>query len=76
MDKPKCWVTVSAVGIILSRGISMAQTASFPQSWILDRKLSDFIKNIFIYVPKMNESLTGLERHECEKFSFLGELSL
>jgi len=26
-----------------------------------DRKLSDFIKNIFICVPKMNESLTGLE---------------
>ncbi len=31
-----------------------------------DRKLSDFIKNIFICVPKMNEGLTGLERHEGE----------
>ncbi len=28
------------------------------------RKLSDFIKNILICVPKMNEGLTGLERHE------------
>ncbi len=26
-------------------------------------KLSDFIKNILIYVPKMNEGLTGSERH-------------
>ncbi len=25
------------------------------------RKLSDFINNIFICVPKMNEGLTGLE---------------
>ncbi len=44
------------------------------------RKLSNFIKNIFICVPKMNEGLTGLERHEGEllmtEFSFLGELSL
>ncbi len=30
------------------------------------RKLSDFIKNIFICVPKMNEGLTGLERHKGE----------
>ncbi len=30
------------------------------------RKLSDFIKNILICVPKMNEGLTGLERHEGE----------
>jgi len=29
-----------------------------------DRKLSDFIKNIFICVLKINESLTGLGRHE------------
>jgi len=28
------------------------------------RKLSDFIKKIFICVQKMNESLTGLELHE------------
>ena len=31
-----------------------------------DRKLSDFIKNIFICVVKMKESLTCLERHEGE----------
>jgi len=30
------------------------------------RKLSDFIKKIFICVSKMNESLKGLERHEGE----------
>ncbi len=30
------------------------------------RELSDFIKNILIYVPKMNEGFTGLERHEGE----------
>ncbi len=30
------------------------------------RKLSDFIKNILICVPKMNEGLTCLERHEGE----------
>jgi len=28
-----------------------------------DRKLSDLPKKIFICVPKMNESLTGLGRH-------------
>ncbi len=28
------------------------------------RKLSDFIKNNLICVPKMNKGLTGLERHE------------
>jgi len=28
------------------------------------RKLSDFIKKIFICVTKMNESLKGLERHD------------
>ncbi len=28
-----------------------------------ERELSDFIKNIWICVPKMNEGLTGLERH-------------
>ncbi len=28
------------------------------------RKLSDFVKNILIFVLKMNEGLTGLERHE------------
>ncbi len=41
---------------------------------------SNFIKNIFISVPKMNEGLTGLEQHEGEKlmaeFSFWGELTL
>ncbi len=30
------------------------------------RKLSDFIKKILICVLKMNEGLTGLERHEGE----------
>ncbi len=39
------------------------------------RKLSDFIKDIFC-VLKMNEGLTGLERHECEQLmtelKFLG----
>ncbi len=30
------------------------------------RKLSNFIKNILICVPKMNKGLTGLERHEGE----------
>ncbi len=30
------------------------------------RKLSDIIKNILICVSKINESLTGLERHEAE----------
>ncbi len=30
------------------------------------RGLSDFIKNILICVLKMNESLTGLKRHEGE----------
>ncbi len=28
---------------------------------------SSFIKNILIYVPKMNEGPTGLEQHEGEK---------
>jgi len=30
------------------------------------RKLLDFFKNILIFVPKLNEGLTGLERHEGE----------
>ncbi len=30
------------------------------------RELSEFIKNILIYVLKMNEGLAGLERHEGE----------
>ncbi len=30
------------------------------------RELSDSIKNILNCVPKMNEGLTGLERHEGE----------
>ncbi len=30
------------------------------------RELSEFIKNILICVPKMNEGLTDLERHEGE----------
>jgi len=31
-----------------------------------DRLLSDFIKNTFMCALKMNESLTGLKRHEGE----------
>ncbi len=31
-------------------------------------EVSDLIKNILICVPKMNEGLTGLERHEVEPF--------
>ncbi len=30
------------------------------------RELSEFIKNILICVPKINEGLTGLEQHEEE----------
>ncbi len=30
------------------------------------QKALDFIKNILICVPKINEGLTGLERHEEE----------
>ncbi len=30
--------------------------------WV--REHSEFIKNILICVPKINEGLTGLERHE------------
>ncbi len=30
------------------------------------QKILDFIKNILICVPKMNEGLTGLEGHEGE----------
>ncbi len=30
------------------------------------RELSEFIKNILNCVPKVNEGLTGLERHEGE----------
>ncbi len=30
------------------------------------RELSEFIKNILICVPKMNEGFAGMERHEGE----------
>jgi len=44
------------------------------------RKLSNFIKDILICVPKMTEGLTGVEGHEGEylmtEISFLGELTL
>jgi len=33
---------------------------------IKKKSLSDFIKNILICVPKMNEGLVDLERHEGE----------
>ncbi len=39
--------------------------SSFLAVWRV-RKLSDFIKNIFICVPKMNKGLTGLDWHEGE----------
>ncbi len=35
-------------------------------NYITVRELSEFIKNILICVPKMNEGLTGLEWHEGE----------
>ncbi|KAK2867036.1 hypothetical protein Q8A67_025153 [Cirrhinus molitorella] len=35
--------------------------------------LSDFIKNIFICVPKMSQGLTGLERHEAVWFEICHE---
>ncbi len=49
----------------------LATFLSFDRVRILDvfgrvRKLSEFIKNILIYVRKMNEGLTGLEQHEGE----------
>jgi len=34
-----------------------------PRSLWTSIQLSDFIKNILIHVPKMNEGLTGLEQH-------------
>ncbi len=40
------------------------------------RKLLDFIKNILMCILKMNEGVTGLERHECEYSHFLGKLTL
>ncbi len=39
---------------------------------LLSMELSDFIKNILICVPKMNEGLTGLERHEGDIIFILG----
>ncbi len=39
---------------------------------LLSMELSDFITNILICVPKMNEGLTGLERHEGDIIFILG----
>ncbi len=39
---------------------------------LLSMERSDFIKNILICVPKMNEVLTGLERHEGDIIFILG----
>ncbi len=39
---------------------------------LLSMELSDFIKNILICVPKMNEGHTGLERHEGDIIFILG----
>ncbi len=47
---------VLAMFLSLDRGMSL---------WRV-RELSDFIKNIFICVPKINEGLTGLKRHQGE----------
>ncbi len=35
-------------------------------AYVRFRYLPDFIKNILICIPKMNEGLTGVERHEVE----------
>ncbi len=39
---------------------------------LLSMERSDFIINILICVPKMNEGLTGLERHEGDIIFILG----
>ncbi len=68
-----CFTDVLAVFLDLDRGSTLAVYGRV-------RELSDFIKNILICVLKINESITGLERHKGEslktEFSFLGELSL
>jgi len=60
------------------RQVSISQEA-YRLVWRSDQ-LSDLIKNILIYVLKMNEGLTGLKQHESEliltEFKFLGELTL
>ncbi len=45
--------------LCLDRGSTLAVYGSV-------KVLTDLIKNILICVPKMNEGLTGLERHEGE----------
>jgi len=42
------------------------ESGNYIAVWWL-RKLSDYIKIILICVPKMNEGLVALERHEGEK---------
>ncbi len=44
----------------------MLFTRKFFVLFVFVRELLECIKNIFICVPKMNEGLTGLERHEGE----------
>ncbi len=64
--------------ISLLRFWALIVLGSLLSMWV--RELSQCVKNILICVSKMNEGLTGLERHEGESliadFSFLGELSL
>ncbi len=54
--------------------LTMSLYLSGSWTWLLRcclcrvRKLWDFIKNIFICFPKMNEGFMGLERHEGEIF--------
>ncbi len=48
----------------LDRGSNLAGYAGSENSPVWD--LSGLIKNILICVLKMNEGLTGLERHESE----------
>ncbi len=54
-----CFNDVLATFLDLDRGSMLAVYGRV-------RELSEFIKNILICVLKMNEGLTGLERHEGE----------
>ncbi len=55
---------------IVGAGYNLAGAGLKKQSradlYIVPLKLSDFIKNILICVPKMKEGLMGLEQHEDE----------
>ncbi len=68
---------VLTVSLLLFRVLNVVAALPSMQG---QRQRSDFIKNILIYFPKMNEGLTDLEQLEGEQvmtqFSFLGEPSL